>query len=123
MKIYLIAVLFISVGLFSGGCYYSSTIPVQDNVKIDSTIEPYKVETLDGKTIDFRSDPDGHAYLKDSMVVRILSGGSTESIPVSDIKKLYIRHYNVALTLVLVAASSSMVLLGLFIAFYPGPGG
>ncbi len=122
MKNYLLIVLFVAFGLFSGGCYSSSTIPVQDNVKIDSTNEPYKIETRDGRVVDFRSDPDGHAYLKDSMVVRILSGGSTKSIPVSDINIIYTRHYNVALTFVVIAASSSVVLLGLFIAFYPGPG-
>lgn len=90
---------FAAIPVNSSGCYYTRVIPIRNKTTIDSTIRPYKAEMKDGKFLDFKSDMHGHAHLKDSAVVRPVADSSTQSIPLSEIKALYIRKESPLLTI------------------------
>jgi len=67
-KYLIISIGLVFINLLFGGCYSLREVNIENN---ESTIKVYKIETLDGKVIDFQNSKLGYAVLSDNEIIVI----------------------------------------------------
>jgi len=71
------------------GCYSSHRVLVDERQQIKEPQRIYKIQTTEGRIINFESDPKAYAILSDTTVQIYLGSDSTEVIPISSVQMLY----------------------------------
>ena len=119
---YLVAVITLLLfNLTLSGCYSLREATIED----DESIKIYKLETVDGDTLDFNKSKLGYATLRSDSVVFINANGEQELYPMSNVKKYYTENFDTGKTIWLVigtAVTIVVVLFGLIIISMDGRG-
>jgi len=87
------------------GCYSIKETSIDNN----NSIEIYKVETVDGDTIDFTQSKLGYATLMADSVVCIMKNGDKKAYPISDLKTYYTEKLDTEKTVWTVIGATAVV--------------
>ncbi len=107
-KYLIISIGLMFINLLFNGCYSLREVNIENN---ESTIKVYKIETLDGKVIDFQDSKLGYAVLSNNEVVSYKPNDEQEVFPMSNIKKYYTEKFDTVKTVLLVAGCTAALIL------------
>jgi hypothetical protein len=68
------------------GCQFPRGLTREDLESSPEDVQVRTVRLIDGTELDFRSDPLGYGFVRDSVLVRSLSDGSFTEIPLDSIQ-------------------------------------
>jgi hypothetical protein len=103
--------------LMTFGCQSSKQILASESGKIKEPQKIYKIETLDGRTINFEDDPLGYAMLRSTSIERFMKDGSIETIPLSSVKLIYTKQVDPINTVLWVVIGIAGVVLFIALTF------
>ena len=87
------------LGLCPGmGCYSTHRFLVTEKQQIKESQKISGVETLDGRVLEFDSDPLGYAVMRDTTIDRFKEDGLIESIPLSSVRIIHTTQHDPAAT-------------------------
>jgi hypothetical protein len=111
---FIISVVLVFINLMINGCYSFSEITPNSG----PSLKIYKIETLNGKIVEFKNSVLGYATIEDSSVVSIKANGEKEKFPLSNVKKYYTEKLDVFDTVALSLGCVVIILGIIFIATY-----
>ena len=106
-KFSIISICLLFINLLFNGCYSLKEIKIENK---EST-KVYKIETLDGKVIDFQDSKLGYALLSDNEVISYKPDSGQEVYPMSNIKKYYTEKFDTVKTVLLAARCTAALIL------------
>lgn len=110
---YLVLLLLMVLSLACCNAYHTVTVNERNSIEDPQRI--YRVELKDGSFVDFSTDSLRYGRLRESEIFGVIDDGSTQSIPLSEISRIYTKGPSTAATIgniTIVLASVAAIVLG-----------